>query len=124
MRINVYADCGNSPKRELLKEISTLFASYDLEKLEGYFAEDIEWHLIGDKSVIGKKKFLQALDEMRDNAPAELSIHSVVNHGKEAALHGEMKMKDNRVYAFSDFYAFSSAASTKIKSITSFVILK
>ena len=50
--------------------------------------------------------------------------HNIITHGKEAAVNGEMLMKDGNVFGFSDFYEFSSAKGSNVKSIVSYLIEK
>lgn len=116
------ADCGNSPKMQLVLELTQAFASYDLKRVASQLAEDIVWTLVGDSPISGKRQFLEALEEMSSNKAAELLIHQILSHGKEAAVHGEMAMADGKRYGFADFYEFSSAGSKTVKRITSYVI--
>lgn len=124
MKLNVQADCGNSPKKELLRDLTIYFVSYDLEKAMEYMDENVVWTLVGDEPIKGKEPFAAALKEMIDNKAKELTIYSIVTHGKEAAVNGEMTMEDGNVFGFADFYEFASAGSSKVKSIRSYVIHK
>ena len=124
MKINIQADCGNSPKRELLRDLTIYFVSYDLEKAMEYMDENVVWTLVGDKPIEGKEPFEASLKEMMNNEAKELTIYSIVTHGKEAAVNGEMTMEDGNVFGFADFYEFASAGSSKVKSIKSYVIHK
>ena len=107
---------------ELVKNLTIYFASYDLEKLTVHFDEKISWTLVGNEPIVGKEAFVAALNEMSSNKAAELTIHSIVSHGKEAAIHGIMKMEDGNEFGFADFYHFTSAAAKKVQSITSYVL--
>ena len=74
------------------------------------------------KNIEGKERFTEELERMKTVQMSKLILHQVVSHGKEGAVNGIMKMLDGRQYAFSDFYRFTGAKGTKIKSITSYVI--
>lgn len=124
MKLNIKPDCGNSPKRELIKNLTIHFASYELDKAMEHMDDDIVWTLVGDKPIVGKKEFEAELEKMRENKATELTIHSIITHGKEAAINGEMKMTDGTVFGFSDFYEFTSAKGSKVKAITSYVVQK
>ena len=124
MKLNIQADCGNSPKRELIRDLTIYFVSYDLEKAMEYMDENVVWTLVGDEPIKGKEPFAAALKEMIDNKAKELTIYSIVTHGKEAAVNGEMTMEDGNVFGFADFYEFASAGSSKVKAIRSYVIHK
>lgn len=122
MEIRTAPDCGNSPKKILIRQLTVDFASYEVEKVKDYFADDIEWRLIGDKSIKGKEEFAEALEQMSNHKVSDLTIHSIITHGREASVNGEMVMGNNDRFAFADFYKFTSAASSKIEIITSYVI--
>lgn len=122
MKLNLPSDCENSPKKKLIAELTVLFSSYSVSRAMEFMAEDVVWTLVGDQPIHGKENFASALLEMSDLKTKELTIHQIITHGKEAAVSGEMVMEDNTVYGFSDFYIFTSAGSSKVKSIRSYVI--
>ncbi|MCB0661588.1 MAG: nuclear transport factor 2 family protein [Saprospiraceae bacterium] len=122
MKINIKPGCGNSPKIETIKNLTIYFASYDLEKMQAYFDDNICWTLVGNEPIIGKENFIAALREMSDNKASELTITSILTHGKEGAIQGIMKMDDGNEFGFADFYEFTSAGAKKVKSITSYVL--
>ncbi|WP_421750659.1 nuclear transport factor 2 family protein [Croceimicrobium sp.] len=124
MKFTKTVDCGNSPKRELLKNLSRLFATYDIESAMAFMAEDIQWTLVGERSLKGKEQFAAALQKHSDTKVRELILHNIITHGKEGAVYGEMIMENGEHYAFSDIYTFKSAKGDKVKSIVSFVQLK
>lgn len=122
MKIKLSPDCGESPKHELLKNITISFAQFDLENLREYMEEDISWTLIGDSTIDGRDTFLKCLAETSDNKVAELSIYNILAEGFKAAINGKMIMENGDVFGFSDYYLFSLNGGSKIKSITSYVI--
>lgn len=124
MDLLIQPDCGNSPKMKLVQDLTIYFASYAIPKVMDYLAEDVKWTLVGDSPIEGKADFEAALQSMSDNKASKLTIHQILTHGKEAAVHGEMLMEDGKTYAFADFYQFSSAKSEKVKAIVSYVIPK
>lgn len=122
MKLTIAADCGNSPKKELLKNLTIYFVTYDLANVAPYLDEQITWTLVGDQAIVGRDHFLAALQQMASNKATELTIHSIVTHGREAALHGSMKMADGTQWGFADFYEFSSAKANNVKAISSYVV--
>ena len=123
MKLNLPPDCGNSPKKKLVADLTAYFASYTIPQIREFIAEDVVWTLVGDNPIQGKTNFIAALQKMSDIEATELSIHQIITHGKEAAVSGEMVMEDGKTYGFSDFYTFNSAGSKMVKSIRSYVIL-
>jgi hypothetical protein len=122
MKININTDYKSSPKKELVKELTTLFFSYEIDKVKTHFTEDIQWTLLGDEPVLGKEKFAAALKEMSGRKVAELTIDKIITHGNEAAVNGEIIMEDGERFGFSDFYGFTSGQTNKVTSITSYVV--
>lgn len=122
MKLRIKPDCGNAPKKELIKNLTIYFASYNIRKVMKYLDEDFKWTLVGDESIVGKETFGAALKKMSQNKATELTIHSIVTHGKEASVNGEMQMQDGNKFGFADFYEFSSAKGTLVKSILSYVV--
>lgn len=123
MKLNIPHDCGSSPKKKLIADLTAFFASYAISEAMEFLAEDVVWTLVGDKPIHGKENFAAALQEMSGIKATELTIHQIITHGKEAAVSGEMVMEDGKTYGFSDFYVFASAGAKKVKSIRSYVVL-
>ncbi|MFH6982796.1 nuclear transport factor 2 family protein [Marinoscillum luteum] len=124
MKLNIRTSCENAPKKELIKDLTVLFAAYDISQAMQYLEDDVIWTLVGDEPIVGKEPFAAALMEMAHNKATELTIHSIVTHGKEAAINGEMVMGDGNVFGFADFYEFTSVKGSKVRSITSYVVQK
>ncbi|REE05492.1 nuclear transport factor 2 family protein [Marinoscillum furvescens] len=124
MKLNLTPDCGNAPKKELIKNLTIHFASYDLKKAMPYLADQVTWTLVGEAPIVGKQNFREALEAMSGNKASELTIHTIITHGKEAAVKGEMLMQDGSSFGFADFYVFTSAKGQLVKSIVSYVIAK
>lgn len=122
MKITSSPDCGNSPKKELLKQVNIAFAKGNLDLLVEHTTDEITWNIIGNKTIEGKENFTENLKKMRAEKVAELQFDQILTHGKAGAVNGIMKMQNGKNYAFSDFYEFSGAKGGKIKSITSYVI--
>lgn len=122
MKITSSPDCGNSPKKELLKQVNIAFAKGNLDFLVEHTTDEITWNIIGNKTIEGKENFTENLKKMRAEKVAELQFDQILTHGKAGAVNGIMKMQNGKNYAFSDFYEFSGAKGGKIKSITSYVI--
>lgn len=115
-------NCGNSPKMEFLKEFNIAFAKGNLAFLMESVTDDVVWEIMGDKKMEGKQRFVDGLEQMKNEKASELVLHQILSHGKEGAANGIIIMENGKKYAFSDFYIFKGAKGTKIKSITSYVV--
>jgi len=122
MKLNIKPDCENSPKKELLKNLTIYFVTYDIEKAMEYMDDNVIWTLTGDKPLIGKEQFKAALLVMNHNKATELTIHNIITHGRKAAINGEILMNNGDNFGFSDFYEFTNAKKAKVKKIVSYVV--
>lgn len=113
-------DCGNSPRKELLKQVTAAFAVNDTDIIEENFADNVTWNIVGDKTIDGKAV---VIDSMQNNTTVELKITNIITHGKTGAVNGTLMNKDGERIAFCDVYTFSSAGKkAKIKRIMSYII--
>lgn len=121
-KINVQPDCGNSPKKQFLKELNIAFATGDLSYVTEHIPDEIEWEIIGKKKLSGKENYLKELKEHKLWKVEELDIESIITHGNEASASGRIITTDQNRFAFCDVYKFKGFGNTKIKSITTFLI--
>ena len=119
--IIVTPDCGNAPRKKFLSEFNIAFAKGDADFIIDHVSEDIQWHLHGDKSIVGKEQFTKEINIMKAHTADEIIIHSIITHGREAALNGEMTMGDN-TFVFCDIYRFTNTTSDIIKQMDSYVL--
>lgn len=108
--------------QELLKEFNRAFASNDSGYILDHVTDGIRWEVVGDQTVNGKEEFANALAAMQQDESMDLTIHNIITHGKFAAVNGEMKSTDGKIYAFCDVYEFSGFKNPKIKEMTSYAI--
>jgi hypothetical protein len=122
VKINVHADCGNSPKNIFLKDLSVAFGKGNISYIIEQVSDDIEWHIIGDKRIQGKADFVAEWEQMQTQKAVEVTIATVISHGKFGSVNGEIITQDGKTYAYCDVYEFTNVKGTSIKSITSYVI--
>ncbi|WP_053376293.1 hypothetical protein [Paenibacillus sp. FJAT-27812] len=117
-------DCGNSPKKKLLKDFNIAFANYDIDFISENISEEMCWNLVGEQLLIkGKVPVVETLKVMKKNKVSELSITHIITHGNTGAANGFIKYENNKSYAFCNVYLFSGAGkNAKIKEITSYVL--
>ncbi len=120
-KISIKPDCGNAPRKEFLKSFNIAFATGDADFIIDHVSDDISWMIYGDKYITGKEDFNKEINIMKDYTADEVVIHSIITHGREAALNGEMKMGE-KVYAFCDVYQFTNTTSNIIKRMDSYVL--
>jgi len=124
MKINVYADCGNSPKNLLLKDFSLAFARGDSDFILSRVSDDIVWTRVGDRELRGRDELTSELDKIPLDRVKEIEISHVISHGKVGAVDGRITQMDGGQLAFCGIFEFSSAKGDRISRITSYVIKK
>jgi len=116
-------DCGNSPKKLLLKQLTIAFATHQIETLFDLFTDDFLWNIVGDRKIQSKEIFIEELKRRRSMEVSELHIINIITHGASGAINGTMTLKDQTKLTFCDVYIFNGAGkSAKIKELTSYHI--
>ena len=121
-RIVCAEDCGNSPRRLLLKKLLTALAKGDNAFILRNLSDDIIWERAGDAPLRGKGDVARMLDQFKREAKAEMVIDNIVTHGPSGAANGRLTLTNGQTYAFSHFYRFSGARDTRIKQVTAYSI--
>ncbi|MCB9233237.1 MAG: nuclear transport factor 2 family protein [Bacteroidia bacterium] len=122
MKLDIKPDCTDSPLKELVKNLTIWFVSYDLEQVAQHLHEQVAWTMAGDQPVVGREAFIESLKEWSHNKATELVIHSIISQDNEVAVNGEMLMMDGNRFAFADFYEFSHSEGGVVKGIISYVV--
>lgn len=115
-------DCGNAPKKRVLKEFIIACAKKDIGVLTEYSAENIEWTFVNDTVVQGREKIIQEIETKLTKKIIEVEILNIITHGHTAAANGKIELEDHSIYSFCHVYRFVSPGKNKIKEITSYVL--
>lgn len=121
-KITIHADCGDAPKKQLLRDLNIAFANADVEAIMAVLADDIHWRIIGEVELHGKAEVRAALEAMQDVVTRELVIHAIITQGGAGAINGEIITEDGQRVAFCDICQFSGAAGNRINAMTSYTI--
>lgn len=123
VKIHVQADCGNSPRKAQIRDVTIAYAQGDSDQVIAQVADTIRWHLVGDKLSEGKPAFTETLKTMQGVQATELWIDHIITHGKSGAVNGRVHLADQRTFAFCDIVTFTShGKNALIKTMTSYVI--
>jgi hypothetical protein len=115
-------DYLNSPTYGFITGMIIALAEGDAAFLADHMTDDFTWTMIGEAQVQGKANFLNTLDLLATERPAELAIRKIITSDSDAAVSGEVTMNDGKKYGFCDVYEFSSVNSTQVKSISSYIV--
>lgn len=122
LKIVCAEDCGNAPKKTLLRDFNIAFARCDIDFILEHTTPDIIWQIVGDRIIRGQAQFADVLRQLQNNKATEIRLHNIITHGTTASANGILIFGEKRC-AFCDVYRFNSAAkSGKIKTITSYAI--
>lgn len=116
-------DCGNAPKKSLLKELTVAYARHDFDFCATWFSDHVAWDIIGDKRISGKVEFLEELKKRSSAQVEELTIDNIITHGNVASVNGTYLFHNGETLAFCDVYQFAGfGKKAKIKAVTSYFI--
>nr|WP_294794454.1 hypothetical protein [uncultured Mucilaginibacter sp.] len=121
-KIIVQPDCGNAPRKLFLKDFNSALANGDIDFITANISEKIDWEIVGQSSVTGKQDYLKALHLHQLWKVKELVIDTIITHGPDASVSGQIIAADKSKFAFCDVYKFKGAGGTIINSIRTFII--
>lgn len=114
-------DCGNSPRKEILRDLVVALAQRDVEHLAAVLDEDVSWTVVGEQTVSGRvaaRGMALALPPVD-----ELTFGTFLTHGRGAGVDGVLRLADGGETAFCHVLRFKSTAKTaKVADINSYLI--
>lgn len=120
VKVQVAEDCGDTPKKQLVKDFNIAFAESNTEKILDIMTGDATWTLVGDNTYQGKDNIRVALEKMQIAEAKELKIDNIISNGNRCVANGTMVFADG-VIGFCDLYVFDSyARDAKIKKLVSY----
>ena len=121
MRLTVDENCGNAPKKGLLRDFRQAWTTGDLEAVAAAVSDDVSWKQAGEEVIQGRTAFEQAAAEMDRDKASHLVIENIITHGSTAALNGRVERESGASDEFCDVYQFGGHGKTaKITEITSY----
>ncbi|MCS3800271.1 hypothetical protein [Niastella sp. OAS944] len=120
--IQIQPDCGNAPRKLFLKELLVAIAEGNVKHIQELVPEQISWDIVGQKQTTGLDQYLKELKGHALWKAKELVVDTIITHGPDASVSGQITAADKITYKFCDVYRFKSAAGATINSITTFLI--
>lgn len=121
-KISIQPNCGNSPRKQFLRDLNVAFVNGDEEYLLSNISENINWEILGKIKVAGQEDYLNAIMNHKLWKAKELVVDTIITHGPDASVSGTFISSDNSKYAFCDIYRFKGAGGFVINSIATFLI--
>lgn len=111
---------------EFLSRFNRAFITQNYEFIENCLADDIEWYMVGDRKIKGKKEFIGFLKSMESHHKIVLDIENIIIQETSAAVNGWVTSTEEsgyeKVFAFCDVYTLSEISNPRIKKLISFVL--
>lgn len=113
-------------REDFLKRFNDAFVNNDINFILDSVTDSIIWNMIGKSQLEGKEAVAEAMNKMEGPSELNLTILSIITHGRSAAVDGIMEMKDKegnfKKYGFCDVYRFSSHKDSKISELRSYLV--
>jgi hypothetical protein len=119
--INRSGECGNSPKNQLVENVSVALATADVDALSEWVTDEARWEVVGGPTARGRSDLAAAVERAGREEPTAVIIEHVVTHGKAGAVSGRVAF-GQRTREFCDVYEFSTARGTHVQSVKSYRI--
>lgn len=112
-------DCGNSPKNQLAETLAIALLTNELETQSDLVTEDVQWNIVGEKSIYGRKAVLHEQEAIRSRPILKLTVIHAITHGKSGAVNGEVQYESS-TEGFCFVLDFANAKGTCVRQITSY----
>ncbi|HET6846845.1 MAG TPA: nuclear transport factor 2 family protein [Anaerolineales bacterium] len=121
-RIICAEDCGNSPKKLLLKGFNVALARGNQAAVLKRLTDDILWEWVGSAPLRGREAVASMLRRMHQEPRQELVIDHILTHGDAGSVNGTLRLTNGRSYGFCHVFVLSGAGGKQIRRITSYEI--
>jgi hypothetical protein len=120
MKIEIPVDCGNSPRKNFIKEFNLAFAKGDIDFILEHVDDEIVWEMVGETTLLGKDSISSFLREVTKEKTDSLKIQSIITHGRDASSNGTITSINGKTVAFCDVYKFKNLKNNILKKIQSY----
>jgi uncharacterized protein len=108
--------------KETVNKVNAAFAANELEGFLSLCTDDVQWTMVGDRTVKGKDAIRNWMTPMMTEPP-KFTVLELIADGEFVTGYGDMTMKDKdgsvSPYSYCDVYRFRE---DKIAELRSFVI--
>lgn len=123
MQVIVQEDCGNAPRKVILRDLFIAIVERDTQTMLEYVSEDLIYVDVGNVETKGIQALFARLDETVNNDVRVLELTNIITHGKTAAVNGKVVTIDQQEIHFATVVMFASAGKqAKVKEMTSYII--
>ncbi|MGB5820762.1 MAG: hypothetical protein WBG90_14850 [Saonia sp.] len=106
---------------QFVQDLNTAYAKGNANFILVHASKDIVRYTYGVQKIEGKDAFSKAIHKMKNYVTDEITVHSIIAHGREASSNGKIKM-GGRTYAFCDVYHFVNKRCNVVKEMHTYVV--
>jgi hypothetical protein len=117
MKVTTRAECGNSPKNQRVEALTIALAKGSRRALWKLLDVEVGWRVAGGPVFHGIETVAQVAEQ---GGIAELTIDTVITHGRSGAVNGTRRMTDGREISFCFVFAFTSAKGDRVAQIVEY----
>lgn len=124
VRIITVEDCGNAPKKQIIRDFLTALAERNTENAVQLIDNEICLHAPNQSKMVGLESVMRYLQQKLIGENVEqLKIDNILSHGNQCAANGSMNRQNGTTTWFSAFFLFDGyRKNAKIKEITLYTI--
>ncbi|MCG9972403.1 nuclear transport factor 2 family protein [Christiangramia crocea] len=112
-------------RKEFVKKINEAFAKCDTKFIADNVTDDIQWKIVGEKTISGRHAFENALGRMKLGGPMQITVVDFISGKDKTVVEGivEIKIEPGKIkeYAFCDIYVFKDSDTTKFKELRTYI---
>jgi ketosteroid isomerase-like protein len=105
--------------KEIVGKVNTAFAENSIDGFLSFCTDDVEWTMVGDKTVKGKDAVRDWMGSMATSEPPKFTVQNVVAEGDFVICYGDMVMKEEgklTPYSYCDVYRFRGDTIAELRS--------
>jgi hypothetical protein len=122
MHVVVDADCGNAPKKALVRDWLIAAAKGDTASIRAHLAEQARWETVGETECCGVEEVAEGLAGLGEDV-AVFRLDRLLSHGKHVAVDGSVEQADGASTRFAHFIEFDGhGKKSRIASIVTYVV--
>lgn len=112
-------------REEFVKKINEAFASCNTQFIADHVTDDIQWKIVGEKTISGKAAFENSLERMKLGGPMEIKLDEILTQDNKTMVEGIVEYRTQpgkkKSYAFCDIYIFRDNTSNKFRELRTYV---
>lgn len=121
MDVHVDVDCGNAPKKALVRDWLIAAAEGDADEIRARLADQALWEAVGETECRGRDEVAEGLARLGADGVA-FRLDRLLSHGKHVAAEGSIERDGGASTRFAHFIEFDGhGKNSPIASIVTYV---